>query len=149
MNLDAKKAIVRDFLHAQSTLVLSTVGEQGIAHSTPLFYVVADNLRLYWVSSDSSAHCNHIRTHPQAGVSVHNATSNWREIVGVQMRGLVLVASPDEREPILKRYEERFKIGALFSVALSTSTLYAFRPAWVRYIDNSQGFGYKFEFELD
>lgn len=148
MSLDAKKAIVRDFLSAHSTLVLSTVGEQGIAHSSPLFYLLAQDLQLYWFSSASSAHSRSIQVSAQAGVSVHNTTFDWREIVGVQMRGEATVAPVEEREPVLSRYTQRFNLGRSVSARIVASTLYVFRPVWIRYIDNSKGLGYGFEFEV-
>jgi len=52
------------------------------------------------------------------------------------------------RRPIAELYTERFQLGTLFQLGISRSTLFCFRPSWIRYIDNSKRFGYKFEISL-
>ena len=54
----------------------------------------------------------------------------------------------ESRREIIAGYRRRFRLGALLSVAIAQSTLYAFRPSWIRYTDNSRGFGYHVEIEM-
>jgi uncharacterized protein YhbP (UPF0306 family) len=37
-------------------------------------------------------------------------------------------------------------LGTAFKAVQARSRLYEFQPAWIRYLDNSIRFGYKFEF---
>jgi hypothetical protein len=40
-------------------------------------------------------------------------------------------------------------LGVLFKAAISQCSLYALRPVFFRYIDNSRVFGHKFEITLE
>jgi uncharacterized protein YhbP (UPF0306 family) len=136
---------VYEFLQSESTLVLSTKGADGAVHSTPLFYLVAENLDLMWLSSVDSRHSQSVRVEPNVSVAVFRSTFEWRKIAGVQMHGLCSIVDGPERSPILDSYCSRFQLGSVLSLAASRSLVYRFRPQWIRYIDNQKRFGYKFE----
>jgi uncharacterized protein YhbP (UPF0306 family) len=66
------------------------------------------------------------------------------------MRGLATaITEHDSRSALIKMYCERFQLGTVFRLAISQCTLYAFRPDFIRYIDNSLHFGFRFEIELE
>ena len=141
--------VIAALLNSESTLALATSGEDGAPHIAPLFYIAGEKFELYWFSSPSSRHSLNLKAHPEAAVTVYRATSEWKEICGVQMRGAVsIVAGAAQREAVTRAYCERFRLGATFQNAIASSNLYLFQPKWVRYIDNSLGFGYKSEIEL-
>jgi uncharacterized protein YhbP (UPF0306 family) len=144
-----RKATVRKFLETQSTLVLSTVNEQGVPHATPLFYVQGEDLALYWLSMRSSEHSKNILRAPAVSASVHRSTFAWREIAGVQMQGIAAIAETREKDVMLRKYRDRFRLGRTFSAAIAASSLFVFRPTWVRYLDNAKRLAYKFEFSID
>ena len=136
---------------SQSTLTVTTCGADGAPRSAPLFYLAGDRLRLYWFSSSSSDHSRNLKKSPSAAVTIYRSTEKWREIRGVQMRGVVsLVTDPIQRAPIAREYARRFHLGAVLRAAMSRSSLFIFRPTWIRYVDNSKRLGYRFEtsFEL-
>ena len=139
---------VYEFLQSESTLVLSTLSAGAAVHSTPLFYSVAENLDLMWLSSADSRHSQSVRVEPQVSIAVFRATFEWRKIAGVQMHGFCSIVEGPERSPILDAYRSRSQLGTVMSFAVSTSLVYRFRPQWVRYIDNQKRFGYKFELLL-
>jgi uncharacterized protein YhbP (UPF0306 family) len=136
-------ARVHALLEGETTVVLATCGAEPIA--TPLFFV-ADGFDLYWLSSPDSRHSRNVAERPRCAVSVHAAVTDWRDIRGLQMEGDASVAS--EREPAITRYRARFRLGPELDAALDASTLYLFRPRWLRYLDNSLGFGFKREIFL-
>jgi uncharacterized protein YhbP (UPF0306 family) len=139
---------IADLLRSQSSLALSTA-PGGEPRSTPLFYLADDDLRLYWFSSASSEHSRTLRRDPEAAVAVYRPTDEWRKIQGVQMRGRVSAISDRERRRAIgEAYCERFGLGRFFKNAMSRSRLYVFEPDWVRYIDNTKRFGYRFEIQL-
>jgi uncharacterized protein len=145
-----REKTIREFLAKESTLVLSTTTREGAASSAPLFYLLDDRaLVLYWLSSLSSAHSVNALERPNCAVSVFQPAQHWKEIAGVQMTGSVGLAPDSQRLAILKRYCERFHLGRLHSAVIAQSALFRFRPSWVRFIDNSRGFGYKFEIDFD
>ena len=140
--------VVYRFLEKQSTFVLSTSGADGAMHSAPLYYLPSPKLELFWLSSRSSRHSQDIAQSSQASAAVFQPTFEWRQIAGVQMHGACFIAEEQDRIRRLDAYCERFHLGSLFSVAIAQATLYRFTPLWVRYIDNSKRFGYRFEIEL-
>jgi uncharacterized protein YhbP (UPF0306 family) len=65
------------------------------------------------------------------------------------MRGFVtVIADKLRRAALIKAYCERFQLGAAFRLAIGRCKLYKLRPDFFRYIDNSRGFGCKFEVKL-
>jgi uncharacterized protein YhbP (UPF0306 family) len=62
------------------------------------------------------------------------------------MRGVAAaVSSRALRASVSTVYRERFRLGRTFGALLSRSTLYEFTPSWLRCVDNSRRFGYRFE----
>jgi uncharacterized protein YhbP (UPF0306 family) len=138
--------LVAALLSEETTLSLATTGEDGQACVAPLFYIVDENLSLYWLSSESSLHSLNLARTPRAAATVYRSVENWKKIRGVQLRGTVSkVTEPKRRAALLKSYCERFKLGRVLRLALRLSALYSFQPDFIRYIDNARGFGYKFE----
>ncbi len=136
----------RRVIEGETTMVLATAGEDGRAAAAPLFYVPGEGLELYWLSSEASRHSRNLAARPDAAAAVFRSVTRWEEIRGVQMEGEArAVRDPAERERVLARYRERFGLGPEFEGAIGESTLYVFRPRWVRYVDNSEGFGFKVE----
>jgi uncharacterized protein YhbP (UPF0306 family) len=133
-------------LREQNTLALSTADEQGQPCVAPLYYIADDELNLSWLSSESSLHSENLRRAPIAAVAIYRPTENWKEIRGVQLRGPVTVISDTtRRRALIKAYCKRFQLGAIFKPGISRCSLYALRPVFLRYIDNSKVFGHSFE----
>jgi uncharacterized protein YhbP (UPF0306 family) len=131
-------------------MALATVSDDGSPRIAPLFYLSGGDLRLYWLSSAASEHTRNLKRDPAAAVSVYRSTDDWKQIRGVQMRGRArMVVDRTQREAITGAYIERYRLGALFGAAISRSRLYEFQPAWIRYLDNSRRFGFKFELSLE
>jgi hypothetical protein len=144
-NERAVETIAR-LLASQSTLVLSTSGADGDPHATPLFYLTGSELELYWFSSPSSRHSRNLTRESHASVAIYRSTNDWREICGVQMHGQAeKILDRAFRQRIAREYCERFQLGNLFRTAMARTSLYVFRPSWIRYLDNGRRFGFKFE----
>jgi uncharacterized protein YhbP (UPF0306 family) len=140
---------VDELLRSQSTMVLSTCDGAGQAHATPLFYLSGAELELYWFSSRTSLHSRNVEVVPEVSAAIHVPTERWQEIRGVLMRGSVeRVTNRLRRKEISREYRERFQLGDLFGVAMARSSLYVLRPRWIRYLDNTRHFGFKFETDL-
>ena len=141
---------VAEFLKSQGTLTLATSAEDGTPFAAPLFYLADSRMGLYWLSSASSRHSRNLKRQAEAAVSVCAPTEDWKQIRGVQMRGHVtVVAARSGRLEIVEAYCARFQLGPSFQAAITRSRLYRFQPQWVRYLDNSKRFGYKFEFAVN
>ena len=139
---------IRALLRELSTLALATTDELGGPWVTPLFYLVDDDLTLFWLSSKTSLHSVNIKRLPKAAISVYRQAESWKDIQGVQMRGsITIVADKRRRSHLIKTYCRRFQLGAVFNLVISRCDLFAFRPEFARYIDNSRMFGTRTEFE--
>ena len=137
---------IGDLLRAESTLSLATVDEMGMPNVAPLFYIADAGLNLYWLSSANSGHSRNLRREAQVAVTVYPQTNDWKEILGVQMRGVAAaVTDRSLRKTLLAEYCQRFELGGVLRLAIARSTLYRFAPRWFRLVDNSKGFGYRFE----
>ena len=142
--LDSVRSLLRD----QTTLVLASNTEDGTPHCAPLFYI-EDNLNLYWFSSRSSLHSRNCLRFPEASIAISTNARTWQQSQGVQMRGRVTVVTDRAlRKSLTAKYVERFALGNVFSLAIRRSALYCFTPCWLRYLDNTRRFGYKFETSL-
>ena len=141
--------LIAALLREESTLALATTDEQGEACVAPLFYVSDENLSLYWLSAADSSHSKNLSRNPKAAATVYRHAENWKDIRGVQLRGQVsTITDPDQRCNLIKTYCERFKLGAVFKLAISQSALYVLRPDFFRYIDNSKAFKHNFEITI-
>ena len=142
--------MIAALLREQNTLALATTDQRGQPCVAPLYYISDDELNLYWLSSESSLHSENLKLSPNAAAAVYRPTENWKEIRGVQLRGPVTVISdPAKRRALIKAYCERFQLGAIFKTAISQCSLYALRPVFFRYIDNSKVFGHSFEIAIE
>jgi uncharacterized protein YhbP (UPF0306 family) len=145
----SKLETIRLLLRSQTTLVLATADEDSLPRSTPLFFIADDGLRLYWFSSRSSLHSRNCARNPEVSIAISKDASRWQQIEGVQMQGSVsLITDRSLRNAIACAYSTRFQLGNLFAFTIRRSSLYCFTPSWVRYLDNSRRFGYKFELHL-
>jgi uncharacterized protein YhbP (UPF0306 family) len=141
---------IASLLREESTLVLATTDEQGQPCVAPVFYIAAEDLTLFWLSAETSLHSQNLKRAPMAAGAIYRHTENWKEIRGVQLRGPVTVIDDSERRrAVIAAYGERFQLGVLFKTAISRCSLYALRPVFFRYIDNSTVFGHRFEMALD
>lgn len=137
---------VAALLREQSTLALSTTDEVGQACVAPLFYLVDEDLNLCWLSSATSLHSVNLIRVPTAAATVYRNVQIWKDICGVQMHGTVTVINDKKRRrEVIDAYCQRFQLGTLFRLPISRCALFAFRPEFIRYIDNSRRFGSKIE----
>jgi uncharacterized protein YhbP (UPF0306 family) len=140
--------LIASLLRGQSTLALATIDGWGEACVTPLFYIVDEELSLFWLSSETSLHSENLKRAPRAALTVYRHTDNWNGIRGVQMRGSVtVITDPRRRRDVIRIYRQRFQLGTIFRLAISQCALFAFRPDFVRYIDNTHQFRKRIELE--
>ncbi|WP_322801117.1 pyridoxamine 5'-phosphate oxidase family protein [Thermoflexus sp.] len=145
---EAWEAALR-FLSRRSTLTLATVDESGHPYVASLYFVHDERLRLYFLSSPESRHVRHLTARPEVAVTVHGEPWDWKNIQGLQLTGIAeTVEDPAERERVMARYREKFPFIEELPQALAHARLYRITPRWVRWIDNTKGFGYRVEWRL-
>jgi uncharacterized protein YhbP (UPF0306 family) len=103
-------------------------------------------LRLIFSDPDSAHSRNLVSA--QASVAIYPEESDWRRLRGVQMTGHAAEIEGSEAELARRAYAHRFPFVSELAQALDASRTYAFRPSWVRLIDNRRGFGFQHEWML-
>lgn len=152
---------LRAFLAAHNTMTVATVGPQGEPQAAAVFYAADEQLNLYFLSSPSSRHSQNLLRDARVAATIHADGQAWKEIRGLQIEGIVQqVEGPLMLAQAVRTYGGRFDFlrGLLGDAAegpaalrgpVASSRFYVLRPAWIRLIDNSQGFGHKEEFTFD
>jgi hypothetical protein len=148
-----------DFLAAQTTLTLGTINSDGSPYLSDLFYAHDSALVFYFLSDPHTRHAQNLTRTPQVSVTVHQTVKDWQTIRGVQIIGEARrVTEATDRQHGFEIYVAKFpfvrkwlpsveRLGQahpLFGVI----ELYKITPRWLRWIDNTQGFGHKEEFEF-
>ena len=146
---------VAKFLVGHRTLSLATVDAEGNPHAANVQYVSDDAWNLYWVSSPDSAHSQHLVDRPSAAATLYaHAESHAdapNDIHGLQMRGKAIALRNEKAIALVaKLYEATypFTVESPYKEAIAEQVFYRFRPNWVRWIDNRQGFGWSYEKNL-
>lgn len=149
---------VREFLAAQTTLTLATVGVDGSPYATDLFYVQAGDSPFYFLSDPKTQHIQNLTHDPRVSATVHGTSQGWQDIRGVHLTGTAArVHDTSERARGYALYVARYvfvsqwirSVSMLGQVhkQLGLVELYKITPHHMRWIDNTQGFGHKEEWE--
>lgn len=142
------KEEIADILQ-QSTMTLATCSAEGIPHAAPLYFAADEELACYFFSKNDSLHCRQLSHNPHAAVAIYIEAFDWREIRGLQMRGIAKpVKEESRRQKGMALYQEKFPFVSQLTVLLLQHQLYVFQPEWVRYINNRQKLGYKEEWQI-
>ncbi len=145
----SKLDLVSEFLRTENVAVLSTVNADGTPHATPMFYLPNEGPLIYWFSSQSSQHSRNLVRSPDAACAVFRPTDNWKQIRGVQMRGQArLINDRKLLRSIRTTYAERFHLTSTLRALMRRTDLFVFQPSWIRYLDNTVRFGYKFTIKV-
>jgi uncharacterized protein YhbP (UPF0306 family) len=135
-------------LLALPVMTLATRGADGQPHAAPVYFVADGAQSLYFFSSGGSQHAHDLDASPKAAAAVFTPVQGWREIRGLQMRGLVRAVGPGpEWDRAWEMYLAKFPFAAEQKVQAMRDTLFVFETAWVRALDHARGFGYSDEWD--
>jgi uncharacterized protein YhbP (UPF0306 family) len=144
-----KPADLVQFLTAQSTLTLATVGPDNRPAAADLYFAANDALDLFFLSEPGARHAQNIAGNPAIAATIHPAVWDWREIRGVQIEGTCrAITAPSERLAALALYGKKFSFLSTFAAALGRHTVFCITPTWMRWVDNNQKFGFKEEWTI-
>ena len=147
---ESLKSLICRYMELHTTLSLATC-DNSQPWSTDLFYASDDSCQLYFVSSVKTRHCQHIEANPHVSVTISGEVNDWVKIKGLQLNGVAGVVPESDRKWVIETYLTKFpalRIMHKASVILSSfweSSFYRISPKWIRFIDNSKGFGHKDE----
>ena len=128
-------------------------------HAATVFYV---NRRfdLYFISSPSSRHGQHLASNNRVAATVNEDYHNWNDIKGLQLEGHVEQIGPlSANREIAGAFADKFPDTSGFfkdpadlpdpvAEKVARVRFYRLQPARIFYIDNSLGFGHREELPM-
>ena len=143
----SKDQQVATFLAVCRTASIATSDDEGGLYNANIQYASDDAWRLYWVSAQASQHSRNINANGKAAITIYAHRDTPELIHGLQLRGRAEVLNGGEVEEAFKLYAAKypFVTGPPYDQAMKMQLFYRFTPTWLRWIDNREGFGRKFE----
>jgi uncharacterized protein YhbP (UPF0306 family) len=141
---------LKQFLAAHTTLTLATLAEDGRPQAAPLFYAEMDDLSLIFISEQRVRHSQNVAHDSRVAATIYADGQQWQTIQGLQLEGMCMALSGEAAEAAQAAYLAKFPFisaDPFLAGMLQRVTFYRISPAWLRLIDNSQGFGHKEEWE--
>ena len=148
---EAEMQRVRQFLAAHTTLTLATVAPNGQPQAAALFYAEQADLSLIFISEKKARHSANIARNPHVALTIQADGQTWQAIQGLQIEGTAAALAGQAARAAKTVYLAKFPIIAanpLLAAALNLVTFYRITPAWMRFINNTVGFGHKEEWRF-
>lgn len=144
---------VLEYLRARSVMTLSTCSFDRPWAAAVFF--ASDGFTLYFLSSPTSRHCDHLARNGRAAAAIHEDLSDWRRIKGVQLEGVAREVTGEERAQAQRLYGEKFPLVGSLSrapaaiiAAMAKVRWYKLVPERLYFVDNAEGFGHRDELAL-
>lgn len=150
-NSESTRRRIKEFLAAHTTLTLATVAETGQPQAAPLFFAETETLDLIFISEQKVRHSQNLAHDQRVAATIYADGQSWQSIRGLQLEGHCEALSPDAAQAARDVYLAKYPFIAenkLLAGMLDKVTFYKISPAWIRLIDNTQGFGHKEELRL-
>jgi uncharacterized protein YhbP (UPF0306 family) len=147
-------------LESHNTLTLATGAGGGVWAAT-VFYASDSSFNLYFVSDQRTRHAREMTANPQVALAIDADVDNWDDVRGLQIEGEAARIDGFERAKALALYLGKFpSVKALFEAPrnpdeetiakrLKNTDFWRVRPAYIRLVDNSRGFGFRLELRPD
>ncbi|MDH3977318.1 MAG: pyridoxamine 5'-phosphate oxidase family protein [Gammaproteobacteria bacterium] len=151
---------IRQMLESHNTITLATASEEG-PWAASVFYASDKDFNLYFVSDYRTRHARDMAGQPDVVVTVNADCAEWTGVKGLQIAGQATTIDGLQRVNALRHYLLKFSdVKALFerpkdqneetiAKRLKAANMYCLKPRWIRLIDNSKWFGYKFEYNCE
>ena len=137
------------FLREHQVLTLAVMEADGNPYAAALFYAVDDELRFHVVTDPATRHGKAMLANPSVAGTIQLDRQEWREIRGVQFRGIGRPLGSAERAQAWEIYSARFPFlrqpNAILTRELVNTAMWRIDTTWIRLIDNQIGFGHKEE----
>lgn len=144
---DAAREHLLAYIAAHNTLTLATE-HNGKPFAASLFFA-SDGFTLYFVSDPKTRHAENLKGNSLIAATISEDQHDWRAIQGVQIEGICKeIANENESTRAQDFYTRKFPFVDELGAAMAQIKFYKIEPTWVRFIDNTRGFGFKEEINL-
>ena len=123
--------------------------------ASAVFYV-NDGYTLYFLSSPDSRHCLNIANNPLVALTIQDDYSDWLDIKGIQIEGVVSKITGPEETMARKLYGEKFPVVGKLALAPAAIVKALAKVSWFKivpnrlyFIDNSVCLGHREEIDLN
>jgi uncharacterized protein YhbP (UPF0306 family) len=114
---------------------MATLGEKTPSSCSLFYLFLEDEMCFIFASDEATEHIKNIKQNPYVSASIHNETTEVKEIKGLQIRGTVSKATAG--------YEELYTIKYPYAKEVVNKTIWKLSPTALKYTDNSVGFAEK------
>ena len=133
---------IRRFLARHHVLTLATTDEAGEAWCSNAFYALdAQRARLIFAANGPTAHTRHMEHDCRVAVSVVLETRIVGRVQGCQIRGRAVAGDDEARRCYLRRFP--------YAAAMSDAEVWSVEMDYVKFTDNTLGFGKKLVWQRD
>lgn len=151
-SLDQLRHNLYGFLTIHNVLTLAYCDERGPA-ACAVWFALTEQMQFIFLSSKRTRHGTALATSGKVAFTVQKDEQQWHNIRGVQGTGRCAPIEDDQRDSAWRTYSTRFPFViqpfGTIAAALASVTLWSVTPDWLRWIDNTKGFGHKDELVRD
>lgn len=153
MDADRRRRI-RAYIRNHSVMTLASIGADGPWASAVFYAECPDGL--IFLSSPTCRHSRNFSANARGAATIHDDTSDWAEVKGIQIGGMVeqLIGEPALAKR--RKFEEKFPIARPHEIvpraiaeAMNHVAWYMLKPATLLFIDNECGFGHRESVPID
>jgi len=125
-----KRNQINDYLHQSFVMQLATVGGEGMPWVCTVYFVVDEDLNLYWLSWPTRRHSVELASNPKAAVTMPIKTD--QPVIGLGAEGKVdIVRDINIIEQVMSKYVEKYSTGTEFvknfKAATNKHAMYRFK----------------------
>lgn len=132
----ALRQAVVDFLNGQYRAVLAVIDHEGLPTSTPIFYVVDDELNMYYCTRRSFAKYDDTIARPVISITVPSESARVEK--AVNMRGIAMEVRPEELETLYTFFKQKNPLRCYFE-GMDDFTMVRVTPHTIRFLDGTNG----------
>lgn len=118
---------------------------------SPVFYATT-NAGLIFLSAPHTRHCKNIAVNANVSASIQHEYSDWADIKGIQLEGVVAVVPEHQKLQVIEQYSAKFPVTGdqappEIAKALDKIQWFQLIVSKLFYIDNSRGLGHREEID--
>jgi len=140
----------RQYLQQHRVLCLASC-KDTVPWVAPVFYAKHSD-KLIFLSAPHTRHCKNIAANPWVSASIQEDYSDWKDIKGFQLQGVVSPVPADGLTDVISAYSKKFPltgVDAPAEIAAALDKIQWFEMSITKlfFIDNARGFGHRDELD--
>ena len=114
---------------------MATLGRDTLSSCSLFYLFIEEEICFIFASDEATEHIQNIKQNPNVSATIHNETTEVKEIKGLQIRGTVSKAT--------EVYEELYVAKYPYAKEVKNKKMWKFSMTAVKYTDNSVSFAEK------